>query len=134
MSGKNPQLCPFSGLFLPFLGYTARTPLFSRKSPARSFFNIAAGLKAGRSVTFLKRGSNTGIFLWIHVFDINSFYEKMGLKNPNRRKSPALNACTLHLQFLKTLIFPRALWKLQNGVNFSIISYLKFFCDFLKQV
>ena len=52
MSGKNPQLCPFSGLFLPFLGYTARTPLFSRKSPVRNLFNIVAGLKVGRSVTF----------------------------------------------------------------------------------
>ena len=32
------------------------------------------------------------------------------------------------LKFLKTLIFPRALQKLQNGVNFSFFSYLKFFC------
>ena len=32
MRGKNPQLCPFTGLFLPFLGYTARMPLFSRIS------------------------------------------------------------------------------------------------------
>ena len=31
------------------------------------------------------------------------------------------------LKFLKTLIFPRALQKLQNGVNFSFFSYLKFF-------
>ena len=28
------------------------------------------------------------------------------------------------LQFLKTLIVPRALWKLQNWVHFSIFSYL----------
>ena len=28
------------------------------------------------------------------------------------------------LQFLKTLIFPRAPWKLQNWVHFSIFSYL----------
>ena len=33
MSGKNPQPCPFTGPFLPFLGYTARMPLFSRISP-----------------------------------------------------------------------------------------------------
>ena len=32
------------------------------------------------------------------------------------------------MKFLKTLIFPRALEKLQNRVNFSFISYLKFFC------
>ena len=32
------------------------------------------------------------------------------------------------MKFLKTLIFPRALEKLQNWVNFSFISYLKFFC------
>ena len=32
------------------------------------------------------------------------------------------------MKFLKTLIFPRALQKLQNWVNFSFISYLKFFC------
>ena len=31
------------------------------------------------------------------------------------------------LQFLKTLIFLRALWKLQNWVSSSIFSYLKFF-------
>ena len=33
----------------------------------------------------------------------------------------------LELQFLKTLIFLRALWKLQNWVIFSFFSYLKFF-------
>ena len=32
------------------------------------------------------------------------------------------------MKFLKTLIFPRALQKLQNWVNVSFISYLKFFC------
>ena len=31
------------------------------------------------------------------------------------------------LQFLKMLIFPRALQKLQNRVNSSFFSYLKFF-------
>ena len=31
------------------------------------------------------------------------------------------------LQFLKTLIFPRAIWKLENWVNFSFFSYLIFF-------
>ena len=31
------------------------------------------------------------------------------------------------LQFLETLNFPRALWKLQNWVNFRFVSYLKFF-------
>ena len=34
----------------------------------------------------------------------------------------------IRLQFLKVLIFPRVVWKLQNGVNCSIFSYLKFFC------
>ena len=33
------------------------------------------------------------------------------------------------LQFLKTLIFPRAIYKLQNWVNFSIV-YLKLFSAF----
>ena len=33
------------------------------------------------------------------------------------------------LQFLKTLIFARALWKSQNSVNFTIFSYLRFFPD-----
>ena len=37
----------------------------------------------------------------------------------------------LELQFLKTFIFPRALWMLQNWVNFSIFSYLKFFSVFI---
>ena len=32
------------------------------------------------------------------------------------------------LQFLKTLIFLRALQKLQNWVNFSFFFYSKFFC------
>ena len=32
------------------------------------------------------------------------------------------------LTFLKTLIFPRALLKLQNWVNSSFFPYLKFFC------
>ena len=31
------------------------------------------------------------------------------------------------LQFLKSQIFPRALLKLQNWVNFSFFSYLKYF-------
>ena len=34
----------------------------------------------------------------------------------------------LKLQFSKTLIFPTALQKLQNWVNFSFFSYLKFIC------
>ena len=32
------------------------------------------------------------------------------------------------LKFWKTLIFPRALQKLQNRVNFNLFSYLKLFC------
>ena len=32
------------------------------------------------------------------------------------------------LKILKTLIFPRALQKLQNWVNFSFFPYLKLFC------
>ena len=35
------------------------------------------------------------------------------------------------LQFLKTLIFLTAIYKLQNWVNFSIFSYLKFFSVFI---
>ena len=35
------------------------------------------------------------------------------------------------LHFLKTLIFPRTLEKLQNSVSFSIFSYLKFFSVFI---
>ena len=38
------------------------------------------------------------------------------------------------LQILKTLIFPRAPQKLQNWVNFSMFSYLKFFCVFIIKV
>ena len=41
MRGKNPQLYPFTGLFLPFLGYTARMPLFSRISPVDGIVCIA---------------------------------------------------------------------------------------------
>ena len=33
-----------------------------------------------------------------------------------------------YAEILKTLIFPRALQKLQNRVNFSFFSYLKLFC------
>ena len=32
------------------------------------------------------------------------------------------------LKFWKALIFPRALEKFQNWVNFSLFSYLKLFC------
>ena len=35
------------------------------------------------------------------------------------------------LQFLKTLIFLRAIYKLQNWVDFSIFSHLKFFYVFI---
>ena len=35
------------------------------------------------------------------------------------------------LQFLKTLIFARALLKLRNWVNFRIFSYLRFFSVFI---
>ena len=38
------------------------------------------------------------------------------------------------LQFLKTLIIPRALYKLQNWVNFSLFSYLIFFLSSLLMV
>ena len=34
----------------------------------------------------------------------------------------------LKLQFLKTLIFPRALQNLENWVSFSFFSFLQFFC------
>ena len=37
----------------------------------------------------------------------------------------------LELQFLKTLIFPTSLLKLQTWVSFSIFSYLKFFFAFI---
>ena len=36
MSGKNPQLCPFTGLSCLF-GYTTHMPLFSRISPASEY-------------------------------------------------------------------------------------------------
>ena len=36
------------------------------------------------------------------------------------------------LQFLKTLIFPRALYKLQKLVNFSVFSHLKFLSVFIN--
>ena len=35
------------------------------------------------------------------------------------------------LKFLKALIFPRVLQKLQNWVNYTISLYLKFFSDFI---
>ena len=35
------------------------------------------------------------------------------------------------LQFLKTLIFLRAIYKLQNWVDFSTFSHLKFFSVFI---
>ena len=63
------------------------------------------------------------------IFFYINFYKKMSLKNPKTlkkmlRKSPAEMP---ELQFLKTLIFPSALSKLKNWVNFSFFCYLKFF-------
>ena len=37
MTGKNPQLCPFTGLSCPFFGYSTHMPLFSRISPASEY-------------------------------------------------------------------------------------------------
>ena len=51
-----------------------------------------------------------------------NFYQKITLKNPKalRKGWENLQLLMPELQFLKTLIFPRALSKLQNWVNFSI--------------
>ena len=53
----------------------------------------------------------------------------MSLKTPKilRKFSEHLQPQMPELQFLKSLIFPRALWKLQIWVKFSIYSYLKCF-------
>ena len=53
----------------------------------------------------------------------------MSLKTPSilRKFSEHLQPQMPELQFLKSLIFPRALWKLQIWVKFSIYSYLKCF-------
>ena len=58
------------------------------------------------------------------------FYKKMSLKNPKtlRKCWENLQPQMPKLKILKMLIFPRALQKLQNWVNFSFFSYLKFFC------
>ena len=37
MRGKNPQLCPLTGLSYPFVGYTICMSLFSRISPASEY-------------------------------------------------------------------------------------------------
>ena len=51
------------------------------------------------------------------------------------KKPKTLRKCQENLQpqmpmlnFLKTLIFPRALQKLQNLINFSLFFYVIFFC------
>ena len=61
------------------------------------------------------------------------FYKKMSLKNPITlkkmlRKSPVSNAWAA---IFKNAGSCRALYKLQNWVNFSIFSYLKFFPVFI---
>ena len=61
------------------------------------------------------------------VFFIKLFiYKKMNVKNSKNllRNSPASNTLVL---IFKTLIFLRALWKLQNWASFSIFSYQRFF-------
>ena len=60
------------------------------------------------------------------VFFIKLFiYKKMNVKNSKNllRNSPASNTLVL---IFKTLIFLRALWKLQNWASFSIFSYQRF--------
>ena len=54
----------------------------------------------------------------------------MSLKIPKtlRKCKGNLQPQMIKLQFLKTLIFPRALQTLQNWGNISFFSYLKFFC------
>ena len=56
------------------------------------------------------------------------FYQKMSLKNTKalRKRKENLQPQMPKLKFLKTLVFPRALQKLQN-CNFSFFSYLNFF-------
>ena len=63
----------------------------------------------------------------------------MSLKNSKTSKT--LRKCQDNLQpkmpelqFLETLIFPRTLYKLQNLVNSSIFSYLKFFFIFINVI
>ena len=51
----------------------------------------------------------------------------MSLKNLKESQLPQMPL----LQILKTMNFPRALWKLQNIVYFRIFSYLKFFPVFI---
>ena len=60
----------------------------------------------------------------------------MNLQNPKtlRKCEENLQPQLSELQFLKALIFPRALSQLQNWVNFSIFSYLKFFSVFIVNV
>ena len=57
----------------------------------------------------------------------------MSLKNPKTLRKCQENSQPQmpELQFLKTLDFPGALWKLQNWVNFCIFSYLKVFSVFI---
>ena len=57
----------------------------------------------------------------------------MRLKNPKtlRKCSENLRPQMPGLQFLKTLIFARALSKLQNSINFTIFSYFRFFAVFI---
>ena len=66
----------------------------------------------------------------LDVFFIKLFiYKKISLKNSKifkktLRNSPTSNTLVL---IFKTLIFLRALWKLQNWASFSIFSYQRFF-------
>ena len=57
----------------------------------------------------------------------------MSLKNPKtlRKFQENFQPQIPELQFLKTLIFARTLLKLQNWVNFSIFSFLRFFSVFI---
>ena len=83
----------------------------------------------------LKNWKISGVaFISIHVFTFISihvkyFYRKMSLKSPKtlRKCEENLQPQMPELQFLRALIFSRTLWKLQNWVNFSVFSYLKFF-------
>ena len=61
------------------------------------------------------------------------FYDKMKLKNPEtlRKCWENLQPQMPELQFLKALIFPRVLGKLQNSVNVRFFSDLKFFSAFI---
>ena len=67
--------------------------------------------------------------VYTFYFYKKAFYKKIGLKNPKTWRKYLENLQPqMSKQKLKTLIFPRALQKLQIWVNFSFFSNLKFFC------